>query len=206
MPNRLAMPNPLDDATEYLSQTFVGLDLSNETLSFKEFDGCVFNECRFDSVTFKNCKFIECEFVSCNLSVVNINYSRFMDVTFNQCKIIGVDWTKASWPNLSLPAPIAFHQSLLNDSSFYGLLLADLIIEGCTVHDVDFREGNFHQGDFSGSDFSNSLFNGANLSGVSFEDAENYYIDLNHTNIKQAKFSRLEAVCLLESLDIELLD
>ncbi len=200
------MLDPSDSETEYVSETFVGLSFTDETFDHKEFDGCVFKECDFSNATFNNCKFIECQFDRCNLSLLNPKFSRFMDVTFNDSKAIGIDWTKAAFTNLSLPASIAFNVCVLNDSSFYGLYLAELQLVECKAHDVDFREGDFHDSNFESTDFTSSLFGNANLSGCNFEFAENYFIDLNTANIKQAKFSRIEAVNLLESLDIELLD
>jgi uncharacterized protein YjbI with pentapeptide repeats len=200
------MTSPNDNETEYVSETFVGLDLTNEHLVRKEFDSCVFKECDFSNTIIESCKFIECEFLNCNLSLVNPKYSKFMDVTFNESKLVGVDWTKATWSNMHLPAPIEFYKCVLNDCSFYGLYLAELKMEDCRAHDVDFREGDFHESNFSSTDFTSSIFNGADLSTANFEFAENYYIDINTTRIQHAKFSRHEAVNLLESLDIELLD
>ena len=49
-------------------------------------------------------------------------------------------------------------------------------------------------------------FKETDLTGADFTGAVNYRIDINHNKIKKAKFSRLEAVSLLESLDIELTD
>ncbi|MDX1342732.1 MAG: pentapeptide repeat-containing protein [Reinekea sp.] len=200
------MTSPDDSQTEYVSETFVGLELANTEFVHKEFDGCVFKDCNFSDSVFDHCKFIECEFRNCNLSLMKPKYSRFMDVLFSESKLVGVDWTTAQWSNMSLPAPIGFYKSVLNDSSFYGLYLAELRLEECSARDVDFREGDFHDAQFAGSDFSNALFNSANLGAANFEYAENYFIDLNHSNIKGAKFSRDEAVNLLLSLDIELLD
>jgi uncharacterized protein YjbI with pentapeptide repeats len=200
------MSHSFDQESEYIGETFVGVSAVDLTIERKEFDGCTFKECDFSDSTFDHCKFIECEFKDCNLSLVNARFSKFMDVVFNECKLVGFDWTKAAWSNLSLPAPIEFYKCVMNDSSFYGLELSELRMEECRAHDVDFREGNFQESNFSGTDFTSSLFHGANLGGASFEYAENYYIDLNTTNIKHAKFSRHEAVSLLESLDIELLD
>ena len=59
---------------------------------------------------------------------------------------------------------------------------------------------------FRSLDFANSLFNGTDLSGADFTEAINYQIDVNRNKIKGAKFSRYEAVSLLESLGIELID
>ncbi|MBU2864759.1 pentapeptide repeat-containing protein [Reinekea forsetii] len=191
---------------EYFSETFVDEALSGETLSHIEFDGCTFKECDFSSAVFDHCKFIECEFVRCNLSVVQLKASRFMDVVFKESKVIGVDWTRAAWSNVQLASPVAFEHSVLNDSSFFGLYLAELSVEHCKANDVDFREGDFNEANFSGSDLSRCLFDGANLNGANFTDADHYYIDINNCKLKKAIFSRTEAVNLLESLDIVLVD
>ena len=94
----------------------------------------------------------------------------------------------------------------MNDGIFFGLSLEELVIEQCKAHDVDFREGNFTDSNFTYTDFSNSLFNKTNLTGVNFAEAISYNIDIYFNEIKRAKFSRHEAVRLLGSLDIELVD
>jgi len=195
-----------DNQSEFISEHFTKLDLTNSQIDHKEFDNCIFKDCNFSDAIFEHCKFIECEFNSCNLSLVKLKYSKFMDVSFTECKLVGVDWTVATWPSMKVPATIEFNKCVLNDSSFYGLYLAEIKLVDCRAHDVDFREGNFKEADFSSTDFTHSLFSSSNLYGANFEYAENYFIDLNSTNISKAKFSRSEAVALLESLDIELLD
>jgi len=188
----------------YHSYHFKALSLSNQTLYSIEFEDCTFTECNFSDAIFNQCKFIDCSFIKCNLSLVVIAYSQFNDVIFEHSKVIGVDWTKASWPNLSLFSPIKFQQCNMSDCSFFALELKELVLDSCRVHEVDFREGDFTQGNFSGSDFANSLFSQTNLTSVNFIDAINYHLDINNNIINKAKFSRHEAVNLLESLDIEL--
>ena len=195
-----------DGNNEYLSNNFNNLNLSGKEVCFSEFDGCTFIECDFSETLFKKCKFIDCCFVKCNLSVVKMEYSKFSDVIFDECKVIGVDWTKASWPNIALCSSIKFHKCILNDSSFFGLNLEQIVIEGCKAHDVDFREGGFGDANFSYTDFSYSLFSKTNLTGANFTEATNYNIDIYSNEIKGAKFCRYEAVSLLDSLGIELVD
>lgn len=79
-------------------------------------------------------------------------------------------------------------------------------MEGCKVHNVDFRDGDFSEANFTYSDFTGSLFSNTNLSGADFSEATDYDIDVLHNKIKHAKFSRFEAVRLLEGLEIELVD
>ena len=71
---------------------------------------------------------------------------------------------------------------------------------------MDFREGSFCEADFRSTDFANSLFKETDLTGADFTGAVNYRIDVNYNKISRAKFSRYEAVNLLESLGIELVD
>ena len=87
-----------------------------------------------------------------------------------------------------------------------GLSLNEIVIEECKAHEVDFREGSFCDANFTFTDFSNSLFNETNLSVSDFTETSNFQIDINYNIVKGAKFSRYEAVCLLESLGIELVD
>ena len=181
------MPDFNFEQKEFFSQHFIELNLSNQVFDSVEFEDCTFKECNFSDATFRQCRFIDCTFVE-------------------SCKVIGIDWTKANWPNLALFSPIKFHQCILNDSSFFGLNLQEIVVEECKAHHIDFRDGDFTQASFSGTDLLECLFNKTNLSGVNFVDAVNYHIDIYNNNINKAKFSRYEAVSLLDSLDIELVD
>jgi len=195
-----------NDRDVYSAIRFEGLDSSQRKIHGKEFDECTFYECNFSDTEFDQCKFVDCHFLKCNLSVVKIARCKFLDVVFEQCKIIGVDWTTAAWSTLVLHAPIKFYQCTMNDSSFFGLKMEGVVMESCKSHEVDFREGNFSDAKFSHTDFSNSLFGHTNLTGADFTDAINYNIDIHFNEIKRAKFCRYEAVRLLNSLDIELVD
>ncbi len=155
---------------------------------------------------FNKCKFIDCHFTKCNLSVAKIKYTKFSGVSFDACKMVGIDWTTAAWPRFAISSPIKFHKCVLNDSSFFGLSLEEIVLDECKAHDVDFREGNFSEANFTFTDFTSSMFGGTNLSGANFTEATNYNIDIYYNVIKRAKFSRQEAVRLLNGLDIELVD
>ncbi len=200
------MTNFNDAQKEYFSNEFNQLKLPGQEIDSIVFEECVFNECDLSDVTFTRCKFVDCRFIKCNLSLLKPNYSRFIEVLFEDCKAIGVDWTKAEWPSIALPSPLKFLKCIINDTTFFGLNLTELVIEECKAHDVDFREGDFSEANFTFTDFTNCLFNETNLTGADFTEAVNYLIDINHNRIKEATFSRHEAVSLLEGLDIELVD
>ena len=90
--------------------------------------------------------------------------------------------------------------------SFFRLGLEQIVLKECKAHGVDFREGNFRGSNFTSTDFSGSMFNKTNLIGANFTNAINYNINIYLNDIKKAKFSRYEAVRLLDSIGIELVD
>lgn len=192
--------------SEYWSESFQQKNVSGEVISAKEFEGCTFTKCDFTEATFNRCNFVDCEFIDCNLSLVKFDYSRFSDVSFRGSKLIGINWTKAAWSRLIFSSPVAFYTSILNDSSFFGLSLHDLVLQECKAHNLDFREGDFSHANFTYTDLTGSFFNNNNLSGADFSEALNYDINLYKNTLKNAKFSRFEAIRLLDCLDIELTD
>jgi uncharacterized protein YjbI with pentapeptide repeats len=191
---------------ENYSKNFNDLNLSSKEINSKVFENCIFKECDFSEVIFNRCQFVECIFIKCNLSVVRIIASKFSDVCFDECKVIGVDWTKALWPDIALCSPLKFYNCIINDSSFFGLSLREIVIQACKAHDVDFRESALSEANFTQTDFSNSLFGKTNLASADFTEACNYQIDVYDNELKNAKFSRYEAIGLLESLGIVLVD
>lgn len=200
------MTDTHDTENEYVARTLSGLDWSGKDIVGREFDGCTFRECNFSEAAFSKCKFIDCQFIQCNLSLAKITLSKFSDVAFDECKMVGMDWTKAAWPGLALASPVKFHKCIVNDSSFFGLGLEELVMEECKAHDVDFRECNLTEASFTYTDFSHSLFRKTNLTRANFVEAINYDIDIHVNELKGAKFCRYEAARLLEGLGIELID
>lgn len=194
------------EAKEYLEKDFYDLNFSGKKIRSATFEACTFKACDFSETTFKNCSFMDCSFSACNLSVVNFGFSRFSDVAFHECKTIGIDWTKVTWASIPLGCPLKFYKCMLNDSSFFGLSLNEIEMEDCEAKRVDFREGEFCRANLRHTDFSDSLFNGTNLTRADFTEATNYQINIYQNTIKKAKFNRYEAVSLLDSLEIELID
>lgn len=196
----------IENSNEYFSKTFDGLDAIGESFTGVVFENCIFQQCNFSDSRFYKCKFVECVFTASNLSNIKVDCSKFFDTHFKESKLVGVDWTKADWPRFNFTAPISFNECIINDSSFFGLMLNELALEHCKAQDVDFRSGNFTKAKFSYTDFTNSLFMKTNLREADFSEAENYDIDIFNNDIKAARFSRHEAIRLLNGLDIELVD
>ncbi len=195
-----------DKHTAYFSEDFVSLDLSQREMSALVFEDCTFDACNLSETIFNECDLRDCRFVNCNLSVVKVKASTFSGIIFDTCKIIGIDWTRASWPSIALQTPLKFYKCVMNDSSFFGLKMKDLVIKECQAQSVDFREGHFQGANFVKTDLSDSLFMQTDLEHSDFTDATHYAIDIRFNKVTQAKFSRFEALNLLALLEIDLVD
>ncbi|MFT6977680.1 MAG: fluoroquinolone resistance protein [Shewanella psychromarinicola] len=194
------------ELSHYCDETFELIKQGVLQIKLVIFERCQFIQCDLSQSDFNHCQFIECVFSQCNLSVLSVVATEFDDVIFRDCKAIGIDWTKAQWPQFMTQTSIKFEQCLLDGSNFYSLHLPEIILVDCRAHDVDFREANLSKADLRRTDFTLSQFSHTNLSGANFTDASNYHIDITRNEVKQAIFSRFEALSLLEGLDIQLVD
>jgi len=192
-------------AEDNFAEEYEDLDISSKEFVKIEFDECTFRKCDLSHSSFKDCIFTECSFYNCDLSLVKVTNSKISDVSFVDCKVIGVDWTRASWDSL-IKKPMKFKTSIINSSSFYGLELEGMKLKECEARDVDFREANLKESDFSFTDFENSIFFNTNLSEVNFSYAKNFNIDIKNNILKDALFSRYEAINLLNGIGIKIID
>jgi len=192
--------------TQYFEESFDKQIIVSIDILGCEFEECEFNDCDFSSGIFKQCNFLNCSFNRCNLSLVKIPSSRFFEVDFIDCKLVGIDWTVAQWSSFNLCSELTFSRCILNDSSFFGLSLNELKLDECKLHEVDFREGDFANSAMTYCDFTNSLFMRTNLQSVDFTESNNFTINVLENRVSKAKFTRYEALSLLNSLDIELVD
>lgn len=192
--------------TDYSDQVFNELHLGQAHLDSNEFHDCIFVRCNFVETTFRNCRFINCVFQHCDLSLVQVPDSSFAATRFENSKVIGVNWAKAHWPEARLWDSLCFSKCAISHSTFIGLNLRRIQIQDCLATNVDFRETDLYQADFSGTDLSDSLFLNTDLTEADLSDAHNYQMDPRQNVIKKTKFSLPEAMSLLYSMDIILID
>lgn len=162
---------------QYLDHSFYKLKLSEQHFKNIEFEECLFSDCDLSDTQLQNCKFINCTFEQCNLSMASFPNSYWFGVSFQDCKLIGIDWTRSTWPIYHRDFELRFQRCIMNDSSFFGLTLNELILDDCKLHDVDFREGDFAGSAMNGCDFTHSLFMRTNLQKVDFGESTNYAVD-----------------------------
>ena len=200
------MTNLFDSQDEHTNHRFQKLVHENTMIVNKEFYNCTFKGCSFRETTFRSCTFQDCTFQDCDLSLIKVNDSSFKTTKFENSQVVGVNWTLASWSKFSISAPVNFLNCAINYSTFIGLKLKEVQITKCVAKDVDFSETDLTKADCSHTDFSNSRFSHTNLTKANFEGAIHYTIDVTSNTLKKTKFSLPEAMSLLYSLDIILVE
>ncbi|MDN8542586.1 pentapeptide repeat-containing protein [Erwinia sp. BC051422] len=196
----------ITDHKEYFDTCFDRQALPSACFEGVIFEGCDFSHCNFTAARFIRCKFINCRFDQCNLSVMEMPDSRFNEVIFTECKLSGTDWTRAYWPAFNLDHELRFTQCLLSNASFFGLTLQEVKMMECQLHDVDFRECDLSKAEILNCDLAGSLFNRTNLQAADLTDSRDFSINVLNNSVAGATFSRLEALSLLESLGVNLVD
>lgn len=200
------MNSKIKTQSNYSNQIFEKVDLNAGELASCEFNECDFIRCNFAETVFRNCRFVNCTFKECDLTLAQFPGAVFVNTRFADSKAMGVDWTQADWNAIRLGDPIGFHNCTLNHSVFIGLSLKGIQVRDCVAVGVDFRETDLSQADFGRSDLSESLFTNTNLSEADLSKARNYQIKPGQNILKKAKFSLPEALTLLYSLDIVIVD
>jgi uncharacterized protein YjbI with pentapeptide repeats len=202
----LKLNRTISSKTEYSDQVFNNVNLHKAQILSSEFYDCVFRECNFVESVFKKCRFVNSRFINSDLSLIQVPESSFPVARFEGTKVMGVNWAQADWSTTGLGKPLEFLQSVISHSTFIGLSLKGLHIKDCVAIDVDFREADLSQADFTGTDLSKSLFKDTNLTEADLSQARNYHIDPGQNVLKEARFSMPEAIALLYSMDIDLID
>jgi fluoroquinolone resistance protein len=193
-------------STYYANRTFEKVVLTGGHVLAADFAEVSFVRCDFSEAILEACRFADCVFDGCDLTMVQLPECRLSNVTFNDTRVMGVDWTRASWPRLGAGGVIAFSGCVLSHTTFIGLSLPEVRFTGCKATDVDFREADLSRASFENTDLADSIFLKTDLSQADFSRARNYRIDPAHNKISGAKFSLPEALSLLYSMDIEMVE
>jgi uncharacterized protein YjbI with pentapeptide repeats len=196
----------IEPGSDYSDQVFEKVSLEQAQIDSSTFYDCTFDRCSLVETTFRACRFVSCVFRDCDLSLMQVPHCSFTTTQFEKSRVIGVDWTKAHWAAKGLGKPIDFSTCAISHSTFIGLKLPGIRIRSCMALDVDFREASLFRADFTATDLSGSLFLATDLTEADLSQARNYQIDPSENVIKRAKFALPEAMSLLYSLDIVLVE
>ncbi len=124
--------------------------------------------------------------------------------------MVGIDWTTAIWRKSVNKAKNLFTNQLkecvIDYSIFAGMDMPGANFHDCISKEALFEDANLQESNFDGTDLSGSIFKNTNLSKADFSKARNYTINAGSNNITKAKFSFPEAVSLIYSLDIDIVE
>jgi len=198
--------NTLRSHDEYSAQELKGITQKDDHLQAVIINDCTFLRCAFNETFFQSCQFSHCTFKDCDLSLVKLKDSSFTNTRFEHCRLIGVNWTDTTWSRNRFVHHADFVDCILNLSTFSGLDMKKTTLTRCVAREVDFTDANLSQSLCTHSDFSASRFIHTNLTEADFSGASNYTIPASLNTLKKTKFSLPEAMSLLYSLDIILVD
>lgn len=200
------MHQSIHSGAEYTDRVFSDLHLKDAELSDCDFYDCTWRGCNLQGAILSRIRFYGCRFDNCDMRLLQVLECSFRSTNFTDCALTGIDWTRADWSATGLGEPLSFTRCALNHSTFIGLKLPGLQVIESQAREVDFRGAILIRADFSGSDLASILFQSSDLSQADLSRARNYQLDPRQNTLTGCKFSLPEALSLLYSLDIKLVD
>jgi len=142
--------------------------------------------------------FINCKFEKCNLSNVIINDTTLNNVDFIKSKIMWIKFNKIK----QILSNFNFFDCNIILCDFKSLKMTNTIFRDSKIFESDFYYTNLEWADFSFCEMQNTIFEKTILKKACFLWSSWFFIDPNKNNLIKAKFSRDNAIELLNSLDI----
>ncbi|MBI5670994.1 MAG: pentapeptide repeat-containing protein [Chloroflexi bacterium] len=192
--------------TEYDDRKWTGLNAAGQVIRFNNFYNCHFVQCNFHETQMVECRFKNCIFIRCDLSLMSVKDCSFSEARFEDSQLSGVNWSEAVWDKRGVLNSVHFTNCGLNYSTFFGITLRKMTLTCCVAKDVDFGESDLTGANCAGTDFTDSRFFHTNLTEADFTGATNYRISASVNTLKKTRFSLPEAMSLLYSLDIVLVE
>jgi len=181
-------------------KTLTGISYTSNPLPKGEYDNCTFVNCDFSESYLSTISFLECEFIDCNLSMVKTKGTALKDVVFNNCKLVGFPFHDCN-PFLF---NVAFNDCQLNLSSFFNMKLKSTVFKSCKLEQTDFTNADLSQSKFIECNLYQAVFDNSNLEKVDFYTSYNLNINPENNRIKNACFSKENALGLLNTYQINI--
>lgn len=180
------------------------LQYNDEVLEGIEYYNCKFYNCDFTNLKMKKCKFIDCEFYNCALRNVKFEFCQIKNACFSNSLLMGINWLE-----LQEKGAISFPVETLNNcviryNNFVESNLASFDFSSSTISDSRFQDCLLMKASFKNVSFKDTSFSKCNLGFSDFRGANDYDIDINNNLLTRAKFSFPTAICLLNSINIEI--
>lgn len=177
------------------------LDLHDQILKDREYDGVTFSHVNFQQVDFSRTKFLECKFINCDLSNCRFTSATFRDCEFNYCKMIGIDWTL--FTDLS---EVRIHHSEISYGNFTGRKLRHFHIEDSSARECEFGETDLTNSVLTATDFKGTTFRKANLTKCNFSGSSHLTLNPQDNILKDAKIPMGEALAMLSVFGIKIVN
>jgi uncharacterized protein YjbI with pentapeptide repeats len=132
--------------------------------------------------------------------MVKAKNTSLQDVIFDNCKLLGFPFHDSN----SFLMSMTFIKSQLNLSSFFNLQLKNTIFKDCKLEQTDFTNVNLSGSSFDNCDLYQTIFDNTLLEKVDFTTSYNLSINPNNNRIKDANFSKENALGLLTIFKINI--
>ncbi len=197
----------LESRQNYAEATFRKLEHRERVIDETKFAECQFIGCDFSESRFQRCRFIDCKFTDCTLRLAAFDDSALINATFSRCGLMGINWSAADWSDWSAKlSTLTFDECDLKYAVFLSVDLKRVVLRDCIAHEANFADANLSNATLTGTDLACAVFVRTDLTDADFTGAKNYTLNLADNQTKGAKFDLPEAVRLLYSLDIEIVD
>jgi len=181
-------------------KTITNISYTTKALQKGEYDNCKFVNCNFSESYLSNITFLECEFINCNLSMVKTKGTTLKDVIFNNCKLVGFPFHDCNAFLLS----VTFIDCQLNLSSFFNLKLKSTSFKSCKLEQTDFTNADLKASIFMDCNLYQTIFDNTILEDVDFRTSYNLNVNPETNRIKNAVFSKENALGLLSNYHINI--
>ena len=128
-----------------------------------------------------------------------VKYAEFTD-----CVLLGVNWALLL-PDGWFSSPIhSLKNCKLRYNSFMNISFRKFDFSGSDLSGATFAECDLSECNFNSCDLDNTEFYKCDLQKADFRGATGYQVDILSCRLKGARFSMIEALNLLQSLEISL--
>ncbi|MCU0513781.1 MAG: pentapeptide repeat-containing protein [Anaerolineae bacterium] len=199
--------NALASYTTFTGKSFKKTQAGKEIIRESTFQECTFSHCNFSEAQFYACRFLKCRFEECNMKLAKVADTTLAGVTFLHCNLMGIHWSEANWDEWATKlSAIVFDHCVLEYSVFLGLELRQLRMTNCNAREINLAETDLTEADLSGTDFAGAIFLKTNITRANFVGARNYTLNVMDNKCKGARFSLPEAMRLLYTLPVVIVD
>lgn len=175
-------------------------NMQEETLDYKEYTGCRFENCNLDRCRINNCKFIDCVFSNCRIINPKFEYSVMMGSNFKKCHLVDINWSGLTSGYIS---PVEdFDMCQIKYNNFFEMKFVKFDFSDNDIIESMFADCDLSDSKFYGCRLDKTEFFRSNMSKADFREAVGYKIDITTCKLSNAVFSFPEVVNLLNDTGI----